>query len=54
VADIDAVKQTYPEATLLVDLACNVWNGHSPTVKIEFAVSDRLKAVFLNLTGKDI
>jgi hypothetical protein len=51
---IDAVKQAYPEAALLVDLARNVWNGHSSTVKIEFAVSDRLRAEFLNLTGKDI
>jgi hypothetical protein len=32
-----------PEAALLVDLARNVWNDHSPTVKIEFAVSERLK-----------
>jgi hypothetical protein len=54
VADIDAAKQAYPEAALLVDLACNVWNGHSPTVKIEFAISDRLRAEFLNLTGNDI
>jgi hypothetical protein len=51
---IDAIKQAYPEAALLVDLARNVWNGHNSTVKIEFAVSERLKAEFLNLTGKDI
>ncbi|MDR1240143.1 MAG: hypothetical protein LBK27_08505 [Treponema sp.] len=51
---IDAIKQAYPEATLLVDLARNVWDGRSPTVKIEFAISDRLKAEFLNLTGNDI
>jgi hypothetical protein len=54
VAGIDDIKQTYPEAVLLVDLARNVWNGYNPTVKIEFAVSDRLKAEFLNLTGKVI
>jgi hypothetical protein len=48
------IKQTYPEAILLVDLARNVWDGNSPTVKIEFVVSDRLKTEFLNLTGKDI
>jgi hypothetical protein len=52
--DIVAIKQAYPEATLLVDMARNVWDGHSSTVKIEFAVSDRLRAEFLNLTGKDI
>jgi hypothetical protein len=54
VTDIDTVKQVYPEAALLVDLVRNVWNGHSPTVKIEFALSDRLKAKFPDLTGKDI
>jgi hypothetical protein len=51
---IDAIKQAYPEAALLVDPAHNVWNGYSPTAKIEIAISDKLKAEFLNLTGKDI
>jgi hypothetical protein len=54
VVDLDTIKQTYPEAALLVDLARNVWDSHSSTVKIEFPISDRLKAKFLNLTGKDI
>jgi hypothetical protein len=52
VTDIDVARQAYPVVALPVDLARNVWNGHSPTVKIEFALSDRLRAEFLNLTGR--
>jgi tmRNA-binding protein len=51
---IPDVTDKYPEAALLVDLARNVWNGDNITAKIEFLLSDRLKAEFLNLAGTNV
>jgi hypothetical protein len=48
------INNKYPEAALLVDLARNVWNGNNITAKIEFPLSDRLKAEFLNLAGTSV
>jgi hypothetical protein len=48
------IKGKYPEAALLVDMAENVWNGDNITAKIEFPISDRLKAEFLNLVGNNV
>jgi hypothetical protein len=51
---IDDINQKYPEAILLVDLARNAWNGNNITAKIEFPLSARLKAEFLNLAGTNV
>jgi hypothetical protein len=52
--DIQGIRDAYPEAAVIVSMAQAVWNGAPQSVKIDITVSDRLKAEFLKLFGKDI
>jgi hypothetical protein len=44
----------YPESSLLVAMAETAWAGNLKSVKIEFSLSDRLKAKLTELIGKEI
>jgi hypothetical protein len=44
----------YPEASPLVAMAEIAWGGSLKSVKIEFSLSDRLKAKLTELLGKEI
>jgi len=44
----------YPESSLLVAMAETAWAGNLKSVKIEFSLSDRLKAKLTELLGKEI
>jgi len=45
---------SYPESSLLVAMAETAWAGNLKSVKIEFSLSDRLKAKLTELLGKEI
>ena len=47
------VKQ-YPEAPLIVAMAESTWAGSRKTAKIEFSLSDTLKAKLKELLGKEV
>jgi len=47
------VKQ-YPEAQLIVAMAEGTWAGSRQSVKIEFSLSDDLKAKLKQLLGKEV
>jgi len=44
----------YPEAALIVAMAESTWSGNHKTAKIEFSLSDNLKAKLKELLGKKI
>ena len=44
----------YPESLLLVELAKNTWNGNIKAARVDFSLSDRLKAELKKLLDKDI
>jgi len=51
--DSSLVKQ-YPEAPLIVAMAESIWAGSRKSVKIEFSLSDGLKAKLNELLGKEV
>jgi hypothetical protein len=51
--ETELVKK-YPEALLIVAMAESAWTGNSKTAKIEFSLSDNLKAKLYELLGKEI
>ena len=51
--EVALVKQ-YPEAPLIVAMAESAWAGSRKAVKIEFSLSDGLKAKLKELLGKEI
>jgi hypothetical protein len=54
---IDKEKQLaekYPEAALLVEMAKTVWDGNLKAARVNFSLSDRLKAELKTMLGKDI
>ena len=48
------IVKHYPESSLLVELAKNTWNGNINAVRVDFFLSDRLKAELRKLLDKDI
>ena len=44
----------YPEASLIVELAKTAWNGTLKSARVDFSLSDRLKAELKKLLEKDI
>ncbi|GHV90381.1 hypothetical protein AGMMS50268_08840 [Spirochaetia bacterium] len=52
--NIKNIEKAYPEAALMIAMAKSVWNGNNTAVKMELAVSDRLKAEFQKLLGTDV
>jgi len=53
IMEVALVKQ-YPEAPLIVAMAESAWAGSRKAVKIEFSLSDGLKAKLKELLGKEI
>jgi hypothetical protein len=51
---IPDVTDKYPEAVALVGLAESVWKGNKQAARVDFALSDRLKAELQTLMGKDV
>jgi hypothetical protein len=47
------IKQ-YPEAPLIVAMAESAWNGSRKSAKIEFSLSDDLRAKLKELLGKEV
>ncbi|MDR1949863.1 MAG: hypothetical protein LBQ38_10770 [Spirochaetaceae bacterium] len=52
--DLQEIKKIYPEAVALVGMAESVWYGNTQAARIDFALSDRLKAELKKLLGKNI
>jgi hypothetical protein len=48
------LAEKYPEASLIVEMAKATWNGNLKAARIDFLLSDRLKAELKTLLGKDI
>jgi hypothetical protein len=44
----------YPEAQLIVNMAESAWKGNIKAARIDFSLSDRLKAELKELLDKDI
>ena len=51
--ELKLVEQ-YPEAILIVAMAESTWAGNRKAAKIEFSLSDILKAKLKELLGKEI
>jgi hypothetical protein len=48
------LTEHYPEAALIVELAKTAWDGSLKAARVDFSLSDRLKAELNKLLGKDI
>jgi hypothetical protein len=53
-SDLEDIEKAYPESTALTGLAVSVWNGNTQPAKVDITVTDRLKAEFQKLLGKEI
>jgi hypothetical protein len=49
-----ALADQYPEAYLIVEMAKVVWSGKLKAARVDFSLSNRLKAELKILLGKDI
>jgi hypothetical protein len=49
-----ALAAKYPEAAVIVEMAKTAWNGAIKAARVNFDLSDRLKAELKILLGKDI
>jgi len=49
----ELVKQ-YPEASLIAEMAKIAWSGSLKSARVDFSLSERLKAELKKLLGKDI
>jgi hypothetical protein len=52
--DYREAEKVYPEAALCEAMAESVWNGAKAAVKMEFTISERLKADFQRLLGTNV
>ncbi|MDR0600197.1 MAG: hypothetical protein LBG84_08995, partial [Treponema sp.] len=50
----EELVKKYLEAPLIVAMAERVWQGGMEAVKIDFSLSDKLKAELQRLLGKDV
>ena len=50
----EEIVKRYPESSLLVELAKNTWNNNIKAARVDFSLSDRLKAELRKLLDKDI
>jgi len=50
----EALVKQYPEAPLIVAMAESAWAGNRKAAKIEFSLSDGLKAKLTELLGKEV
>jgi hypothetical protein len=48
------LAEKYPEASLIAEMARTAWSGNLKAARIDFSLSDRLKAELKALLGKDI
>jgi hypothetical protein len=51
---IDESLKAYPEAAALTGMAQTVWEGSKSAARVNFSLSDRLRAELRTLLGKDI
>ncbi|GHV43109.1 hypothetical protein AGMMS49546_23760 [Spirochaetia bacterium] len=47
-------QNVYPESTAIVGMAQSVWDGNKEPARVNFSLSDKLKAELRRLLGKDI
>ncbi|GHV86829.1 hypothetical protein AGMMS50255_1250 [Spirochaetia bacterium] len=47
-------QNTYPESTAIVGMAQSVWDGNKEPARVNFSLSDKLKAGLKKLLEKDI
>ena len=50
----EELTKYYPEASLLVELAKAAWNEKIKAARVDFSLSDRLKAELRKLLDKDV
>jgi hypothetical protein len=50
----EEITKHYPEASLLVELARTAWNEDIKAARVDFSLSEKLKAELRKLLGKDI
>jgi hypothetical protein len=48
------LTEKYPEASLIVEMAKTAWGGNLKAARVNFSLSDRLKAELKILLGKDV
>jgi hypothetical protein len=48
------LSNRYPEAPLLVEMAKTAWNGNLKAARVDFSLSDKLKAELKKLLDKEI
>jgi len=54
IQSIEDIIKAYPEASALIGIATSVWNGSNSPVKVDIAVSGKLKTELKKLLDKDI
>jgi hypothetical protein len=52
--DSKAIETMYPEAAAIVGIAESVWNGNREAARVDFSLSDKLKAELRKLLDKDV
>jgi hypothetical protein len=52
--EIQEMIKAYPEAAALTGMAKTVWEGSKSAARVDFSLSDKLKAKLQTLLGKDI
>jgi hypothetical protein len=52
--ELDDIREAYPEAIAIVEMAETVWIGEPHIRRVDFAPTDRLKVELKRLLGKDI
>jgi hypothetical protein len=52
--ELDDIREAYPEAIAIVEMAETVWIGEPHIRRVDFTPTDRLKVELKRLLGKDI